>query len=368
MTNYGVRVPAIQAEIANGLAVAEVLSGAWRRVPLQPQFPAPTLVRIRHLLTEYGQAGLAWWRVRNSALRSTPAARRFRQDYRALTLDAAAKERHIERVVSRLRAEGVETILIKGWGCSRVYAEPGLRPYGDIDLCVPPQHFAIATAVFTDHSAESASVDLHRGLPDLPDRTWNEVFARTRLVCLGDTDVRILGPEDHLRLICLHLIRHGAFRPLWLCDVAAALEQESAAFDWEYCLSGNKTLSAWVRCAISLARTLVRAKLETPKIAHKIGIPPEWVKHTVLWRWGAGRHRSSARYYFRHPAQALRGLHHHGLNPIKHAYALRVRPYPRLPLLLVQLGGFAVGDFPVRLRRMLTKGRSDSSQPFAVHR
>src|SRR6516225_9658043 len=51
MTNYGVRVPAIQAEIANGLAVAEVLSGAWRRVPLQPQFPAPTLVRIRHLLT-----------------------------------------------------------------------------------------------------------------------------------------------------------------------------------------------------------------------------------------------------------------------------------------------------------------------------
>jgi hypothetical protein len=48
---------------------------------------------------------------------------------------------------------------------------------------------------------------------------------------LNGAKIRILGAEDHLRLLCLHLLKHGAWRPLWLCDVAAALESRPSSFD-----------------------------------------------------------------------------------------------------------------------------------------
>jgi hypothetical protein len=57
------------------------------------------------------------------------------------------------------------------------------------------------------------AVDLHVAVPDLPDRPWDEVFRRSRLAALGEVAVRVLGPEDQLRLLCLHLARHGIARP-----------------------------------------------------------------------------------------------------------------------------------------------------------
>ncbi len=51
---------------------------------------------------------------------------------------------------------------------------------------------------------------------------------RSQLVNLDGVDVRVPGLEDHLGILCLHLLHHGAFRPLWLCDIAAALETRPA--------------------------------------------------------------------------------------------------------------------------------------------
>jgi len=38
----------------------------------------------------------------------------------------------------------------------------------------------------------------------------SELFARSQLITLGQTEVRILCAEDHLRVICFHLMREGA--------------------------------------------------------------------------------------------------------------------------------------------------------------
>ena len=46
--------------------------------------------------------------------------------------------------------------------------------------------------------------------------------------------------EDQLRQLCLHLLRHGACRPLWLCDVAVMLESLPGDFDWDRCLGGDR--------------------------------------------------------------------------------------------------------------------------------
>src|SRR5262249_8947735 len=137
-----------------------------------------------------------------------------------------------------------------------------LRPCGDIDLCVAPDQLRQAEALFHDEFTPVAPVDLHAAVPDLPDRPWEEVFRRSRLVSLGGTEVRLPCPEDQFRVVCLHMVRHGAWRPLGLCDVAASLEALPADFDWDYCLSGNPRLTEWVVWMAALARRLLGARVD----------------------------------------------------------------------------------------------------------
>ncbi len=67
--------------------------------------------------------------------------------------------------------------------------------------------------------------------------------------------------ETHLRVICFHLMREGAWRPLWLVDVAAALEFRPGNFDWHYCLRDSRRARPVVH-AIGLAHRLLGVKIE----------------------------------------------------------------------------------------------------------
>ena len=227
----------------------------------------------------------------------------------------------------------------QGPGQHRHYAEPGLRPYGDIDLCVRPDQARAAQAILACAGGR-APVDLHAGIPDLPDRHWAEVFERSESIACGATAVRVPGPEDHLRLLAVHLVRHGGFRPLWLCDVAAAVEAIKPEFDWEYLRQGDPRLSDWALCVIALARRLLGARVDHPAVRAADDRLPLWAVRTVLWRWGTGRERRSLAWYASRPADGLRALHYHGLNPIRFAFRAGVGPHTRLPLPLVQLAAW----------------------------
>src|SRR5439155_4131826 len=207
-------------------------------------------------------AGLAWWKLRSSDLCAWKVAVQFRDAYRFQTLQAAVQEREIVRVFERLRAAGVEPLLVKGWAAARLYPERGLRPYGDIDLAVAPRQLHTAEAALREPGIPQASVELHAGYAKLPGRTFEELIDGSQRVCLNGVLVRIPGPEDHLRLLCLHMLAHGAWRPLWLCDIAAGVEARPAGFDWERCLGGRRPYSGWVACALGLASELVGASLE----------------------------------------------------------------------------------------------------------
>ena len=136
--------------------------------------------------------------------------------------------------------------------------------------------------------AVQAPVDLKAGLHDLPGRSMDDVYSRSQLAPLGNVHVRVLGMEDHLRLLCLHLLRHGAWRPLWLCDVAAALESMPQNFDWDYFMSGSKRHTAWVVCVLGLAHHLLGAGLERTPLDEKAKRVPDWLVSEVLRRWESG--------------------------------------------------------------------------------
>jgi hypothetical protein len=119
--------------------IAELLKGSWRQTPPDPHLSLEELEQVVPQLKGSGTAALAWWRVRGSRLRDTRPGAQLREAYQTQSLQSALQEREVEHVFSRLRAAGVEPILLKGLGAARLYAERGLRPAGDIDLCVRPE-------------------------------------------------------------------------------------------------------------------------------------------------------------------------------------------------------------------------------------
>ncbi len=347
-----------------GSSVALALGGAWRRAPCTLRLADAALAEILPLMLGDGTAGLVWWRLRGSEKAHSRLAGQLREIYRAGVLESARWETHLRRVVVLLRAGGVEPLLIKGWSSARHYAEPALRPATDIDLCVRPEEMTTAQAIVRS-SGLPVLIDLHAGIPDLPDRQWDEVVQRSWLVALGDSDVRVLGPEDHLRLLCFHFVRHSGCRPIWLCDIAAAVESLASMFDWDYLLSGNPSLSDWVRCVVGLAGRLLDARLPQPARAWREQVPA-WLERTVLWRWGAGPRPRSVGHYLRHPMDGLMGLRYHGFNPIRGVFQLGLSPFTRWPMPLLQVGGGMVAA--LLRKRASWRRRRENAQVVEVHR
>ena len=237
--------------------MADILAGAWRPGPTEPDVLEDDYRAIAPILARNGSGGLTWWRVRSCPLGGLQESEPIHDLYRHYTLTGAVLEERLVEVVRYLRAVEIEPILMKGWSIGRRYAEKGLRPYGDLDLIVSPSDYAKARKALTTPDRPRVPVDLHtdgHGMQELADRTVAELFQRAHRVELSGTEIRLLAPEDEMRLLALHGLEHGLCRPLMLCDVAVALESLPAAFDWRLCMGGDEWHTEGVRCALGLAR------------------------------------------------------------------------------------------------------------------
>lgn len=229
---------------------------------------------------------------------------------------------------------GVEPLLVKGWAVARPYPEPGLRPYGDIDLFVCPEQHSAAAAALCGLVGHGCPVDLHVGVGPLGDRDAEEISRRVHHIILGGTEVRVLGPEDQLRFLCQHMLEHGAWRPLWLCDVAAALESRPGWFDWSYFLRGSRQRSDGITCALALADHLLEARLEDTPLARKTHDLPRWFVAAALGRWGIGyHHREPLTHHLRLRNGVLDSLRRSWPDPITATAEVRgpFNGLPRLP-------------------------------------
>jgi hypothetical protein len=229
-------------------------------------------------VTASGVAALAWRRACHE-----PSAAKLCNAQRVQTAENAVLFRQALECVARLRAHGIEPLLAKGWAIARLYPEPGLRPVGDIDLFVPQAEHRRAVEVLAD---PPGPIDLHRGPGAFASGSEREVWERSVLLSAEEGGLRVPASSDHLRLLALHMLGHGAWRPLWLCDVALLAESAPGAV--------AEILSAPARTGSTQAVTLV-LRLAVDLLGAEIGgvgdAPslPRWLPRAVLAAWGRER-------------------------------------------------------------------------------
>lgn len=322
--------------------LAAALAGAWREAPPAPDLSAEELTEVVPLLVGSGAGALGWRKIRHTPLADAPAAAALREAARFQAIRSALHELEVGRVFARLEAAGLDALLVKGLAAALAYPEPGLRPSGDVDVCVRPAQLARAAEVL---EGSGAWVDLHPGFGEDERRDFDELYERAETLRVGESAVRVPCAEDHLRLLCLHMLRHGAWRPLWLCDVAAALEARPSDFDWPRFAGRDRTRARWVACALGLAGELLGARVSETPLAREAARLPRWLVPAVLAQWerpfaaerGTARHRAPMSRYLRRPAGALGDLRNRWPNPVE--ATVRVGgPFNELPRLPFQLG------------------------------
>jgi Uncharacterised nucleotidyltransferase len=345
--------------VNKGTLIASVLAGSWR------QFPSPLEISIEELdavapsLLATGAAALAWKRVSKSNLQTSTAAKELEQAYRLHSLQSAIHERDIQGILTMFDRTGIEPVLVKGWAIARLYPESGLRPYGDIDLCVNPKQFGAAKAALSN-AAKQNQIDLHQGFAKLDTRSWDELYARSEALKIDEVEVRVLGPEDHLRALCFHFLREGAWRALWLCDLAVAVESRPADFDWDLFMGRDPKRREWFACSIALAHHLLEADLNGVPEAIAKKRSPGWLVPAVLKAWEVRamlhRHSTPMTNLWRNPSYVLKpaNLRTHWPNSIEGTIGVN-GPFNEMPRLPFQLGNCAVRalDYLRHLPRML---------------
>lgn len=329
---------------SRGWLMAALLAGSWRPAPKLFEGAASQLGEVAPLLLKSGAAALVWQLLRHSRLRTAPLAAEFQQVYRYNILREAVQQQTIAQAIELLRSAGIEPILVKGWAVSRLYPEEGLRPYADIDLCVRPRQMNAAQDSLKS-LLKRREIDFHSGFEKFGGGSFDEIYERSELVPLADVLVRVPCAEDHLRVLCIHLLREGAWRPLWLCDVAVAVESRPANFDWDYCLGKNKRWSDWVISALRLADELLGADVGGTPASENQKPLPRWLVRAILKEWESlepsmtQRHRAPMASYQHIPKAFLQGLRHRWPNPIEATVHVggRFNEWPRLPF---QLGSY----------------------------
>ena len=356
-------------EAGSGAALADALRCSWRSLPPVLDITEERLVALAPALLMNGEAGLVWRRLDATARKRLPSARVLREAYRFQALRAALRVREIAEAVRLLRSRGVEPLLIKGWAIARLYPDHGLRPPGDIDICVRADQLETARGALRLASVALA-VDLHSGAPAYGDRTVEELFARSELVEVGGTEVRIPGAPDHLRLLCLHLLSHGAWRPVWLCDVAAAIETRAPEFRWEDCLDGNPRHTQAVACVIGLAQRLLGADLTGTPLSEGGAKLPRWLVPALLRQWeqglgasGQGPLANRLTDLIRRPGGLRAELRLRWRNPIQASFELGApfNGWPRLPFQLVA----TLRRAPAFVRQVFSSAVAGTGRPLA---
>jgi hypothetical protein len=174
--------------------------------------------------------------VSDTTKREVRPDRRFLEVAMALYIDGVTAE-----VVTAMEAAGVPAIVLKGPSIAQWLYPTGGRTYGDTDLLVPPVLFTDAASVlrsigFKDrfdgfHSSErvddpaettfiraggpgtgrSATVDLHRNLPDVPatdQLVWDTLTACCETMHVGGIEVRVLNRPARALHVALHAVHH----------------------------------------------------------------------------------------------------------------------------------------------------------------
>lgn len=168
-------------------------------------------------------------------------------DERWKILQAKVYEERVKSAFRYFRENGVEPILIKGWAAAIEYPKKHQRSFGDIDLCVAEQDYETSRRLVETDEGQRLIIDLHCGLRHLDTHSWQDLFENTVLKNIDDERIRVLRPEDHLRVLCVHWLTDGGADRERLFDIYHLVNNHTEDFDWERCLGQiSSTRRDWV--------------------------------------------------------------------------------------------------------------------------
>lgn len=209
-----------------------------------------------------------------------------KNDERWLMLQLRITEIRLVKVFNFLRDNNIEPILIKGWAASRNYPKPWERLFSDIDIAVAPKDYEKALVL---SQPSGIQIDYHRGLRHLDSVEWNDLYANSILVEVNKTPIRILRPEDHLRVLCVHWLNDGGADRQRLEDIFYAVRNRPANFDWKRCLKTVKeNRQRWVIYVIGLTHRYLDLEIDDLPFADHARQIPNWMIKEIEAEWRSG--------------------------------------------------------------------------------
>ena len=196
----------------------------------------------------------------------------------------ALHEKQLEKAFALLRGEGIEPLLIKGWAAVRYYPQDERRYLGDIDLCIAPEQFEKALKLFRkDQSGIPA--DIHKGLRHYDTLPFEDLIGRSKLVKLGESDIRVPSDEDHIRVLAVHWLNDGGAYKEKLKDIHFTLESRAEDFDWKRCLDTvDERRRRWIVCALLLSHKYLGTGIENTPLDKEKELP-RWLVRAVEREW-----------------------------------------------------------------------------------
>lgn len=162
------------------------------------------------------------------------------QEHKDAAETLAAK---LEGLLKQFAERGIDVLPLKGPVLAeRLYGNATMRSSNDLDLLVRREDFQRAELLLTDRGfvAREAADDYHRrfvhdGVPvelhfEVASPRYfpfdlEGVWSRARRAEFRGHPVHIVSTDDLVLFLCLHGLKHGFSRLIWILDVARALEQ-----------------------------------------------------------------------------------------------------------------------------------------------
>ena len=201
-------------------------------------------------------------------------------------LNFKVHEYRLEKAWKRFENADFKPLLIKGWAAAQYYTDPFEREFNDIDLVIEPRDFDRAEFFQNTYHGDNTAIDLHRGLRQLDTLLFDDLYKHSQIIECGQTEIRVLCPEDHLRVLCVHWLIDGGAKKEKLADIYYAVKNRSLEFDWDRCLNVvSQTRRKWIVCTIALAGKYLGLNLaDTPLALEDVEIP-EWLLKALEKEW-----------------------------------------------------------------------------------